>query len=1153
MTTTVLQLFSTESVSPSCFCEFVIVASTAPSFSREFHFPRALRRNMSAEEHTAHAEHGVADALDGMVADAAELAAAGEHPAPGESGPAGDAEEEGEVEAHRDADAGEEDAHLGAEEEGEDQAHRDSADAGEDEAQLGAEDDGLVAQEGGGGGEAAPEEDGEDEAHRDADAGEDEAQLGVEKGGEDEAHRGAADAGEDEAHRGVEKEGEDEAHRGAADAGEDEAQLGAEDDELAAQAGGGCEEEAAPEDRSDGPADGEAGEAGEAPPPHAETPPAPEEGSDGQAACAEGSQKDEEAGEEGQGGEAGAAIEKRESFPNQLEAMLNGMLATHNEKHPPFVADTEGAAEGSEGDAAAAGEPGVGGELQCDEAASAEARVSDSAELAHGEDEDEEAVAMSESQGNADAQEAAAVKIQALARGGKDRLYADQLRRDNAREHGPDGEDGAGAQDAERSGSRACTQQSTVDEGARSSDDDGMHFSDEEEDDEPAPAPGAAEATGEHSPPDAGAYPQQGEDAAVTKIQALARGKRDRQRVREMREDSGAGREELQDELGAPEEAAGSVASAPVQAPCADDNQQDTEDLDEDGAVAHARDAAGKEEEEEEEEEARPRLSFAKPIVLEPNADGEPGCGVEGGQEEQEEQGEQEEEDPAPRLSFAAPINVAAPPFRAQEEEEEEAPPPKLSFAAPAQKVKVAVASEEAPAVSANGGEEEDEYAGEEKVTFGEKPAQSLDVWMADCAGDETMEDDEDDDAEVQEEEQREEDHDHRSHASDADAEVEAEDRVPPPALETPVASGRVMHVSGAAAHRDSSPALPSPAAAASHSAIAGDRITQGLQTKLKAVEDKVQELQQQLLDHLSGGDDLDADEDGQEEAVAALNERVEKLIRMRAQIMLALEHQKTLTAARPPSSTRMGTASPRVQQDARALGYRQDAESVGGSSSRRHVRAGSNSPAEPAVSARVPPPMKLPKDLSLKPIRGTSKVPPAMFQRNKPPPPATKLFEKYPEEPRGVSRELAAPAPIGATYKPLKKSKQYVGGPRIDAPLKADAGSPRAAIDYDSYNAQRREEDVKVSFKVLSDQRGSNVANRSHGRAAAIAAQERELRFTKEQDVLKNLVRNQVSLENRYTKEAERAAKLQRINHGDKPSRHVGLFPAGASARGPF
>ena len=173
------------------------------------------------------------------------------------------------------------------------------------------------------------------------------------------------------------------------------------------------------------------------------------------------------------------------------------------------------------------------------------------------------------------------------------------------------------------------------------------------------------------------------------------------------------------------------------------------------------------------------------------------------------------------------------------------------------------------------------------------------------------------------------------------------------------------------------------------------------------------------------------------------------------------------------------------------------------------------------------------------------------MFQRNKPPPPVTKLYEKYPEEPRAPSREIA---PVGGSNKVPRKLGKLATHPGMDASKEGVH-----TIDYGVYSGghmgmRAGEEDVKVSFKVLSDQRGSNVANRSHGRAAAIAAQERELRFNKEQGVLNNIVRNQVSLETRYTglnKEAERAAKLQRINHAPKAAggRHGGLFNSGTSA----
>jgi hypothetical protein len=892
-------------------------------------------------------------------------------------------------------------------------------------------------------------------------------------------------------------------------------------------------------------------------PRRAEVLPEPEGGLDVQAEHTVGGQEQAE-------DDAEEPVEKRETFPSQLEAMLNSMLATHQEMHPPFVADEDEADEGSA--APASRQPEVDDELQRDTPNSTEAQESGSAGL---EEEQHECEPRQDggsredgSSADAAAQEAAAVKIQALARGGRDRRRAGQMRGDNAHERGMEGEESsAGVQDAnERPGSRARSQ-SSEDEGARSSDEEGEHFSDEGDDNEAPAVPRKEDATA--SDAGTGIYPQQGEDAAVTKIQALARGKRDRQRVRELRDERGVRWEEPQDaqDLNASGEATISVSVAPALAPFCKMGQG-TEDFDEDsvGATAAPGDA---EDAEEEEEEERPRLSFAKPIELKKwsSADGQPGGGVEGEQEDPEE------DEPAPRLTFAAPIHVAAP--VPHNEIEEEDPPPKLSFAAPVQKVKAVAESKEAPAVSSSEDGGEDEYLGEEKATFGDKPVQSLDVWMADCA-DETM-DGEEADAEAEGEEEQ--DGEEQSDVPDdlTGVEVGAEDRAPLPPQEKQVApAARVAHASGAAAHRDIAPALPSPAAASVYSAVAGDRITQGLQTKLKAVEDKVQELQQQLLDQLSGGGGLEEGEDGQEEAVAALNERVEKLIRMRAQIMLALEHQKTLTAARPPSSTRMGTASPRVQ-DARILlphaaatlpirhqnENREDTSSMDWPNAHRRGRGGSNSPCEPTDSRRVPPPMKLPKDLSLKPIRGTSKVPPAMFQRNKPPPPASKLFEKYLEEPRGESRELAGPASIGVIHKPPKNSQHaaYIGGPRSDG-TKAGAGLLRA-IDYDSFNAQRREEDVKVSFKVLSDQRGSNVANRSHGRAAAIAAQERELQFAKEQDVLKNLVRNQVNLENRYTKEVERAAKLQRINHGDKPagfsSRHASLFPAGASTKGPL
>lgn len=166
----------------------------------------------------------------------------------------------------------------------------------------------------------------------------------------------------------------------------------------------------------------------------------------------------------------------------------------------------------------------------------------------------------------------------------------------------------------------------------------------------------------------------------------------------------------------------------------------------------------------------------------------------------------------------------------------------------------------------------------------------------------------------------------------------------------------------------------------------------------------------------------------------------------------------------------------------------------------------------------RVPPPLRLPKDLSLKPIRGTSKVPPVMFQRAKPAPVASNMFEAYPaevrDEARAPSRELGEKERNGTLAgRSLPRNSKHI---KYDV-THVDTGSPRAAISYE------KDADVKVSFKVLADQRGgggSTAANRAHGRASAIAAQEREMRFTKEQGVLDTIVRNQVSLESKYTKE---------------------------------
>jgi hypothetical protein len=173
------------------------------------------------------------------------------------------------------------------------------------------------------------------------------------------------------------------------------------------------------------------------------------------------------------------------------------------------------------------------------------------------------------------------------------------------------------------------------------------------------------------------------------------------------------------------------------------------------------------------------------------------------------------------------------------------------------------------------------------------------------------------------------------------------------------------------------------------------------------------------------------------------------------------------------------------------------------------------------------------------------------MFQRSKPQPPAARLYENYPEPLRLPSRELAGPAPIGAKAPENSKYASYVGGPRVDR--MPQALSPRAT-DYAAYSTHKvKDDNVKVSYRVLSHERGSNVANRSHGRAHAIAQEEREMRFTKEQDVLKHLVRNQVSLEKRYTKEADRASKLQRINHVNASVGSKGQSVFGAAGKAPF
>jgi hypothetical protein len=142
------------------------------------------------------------------------------------------------------------------------------------------------------------------------------------------------------------------------------------------------------------------------------------------------------------------------------------------------------------------------------------------------------------------------------------------------------------------------------------------------------------------------------------------------------------------------------------------------------------------------------------------------------------------------------------------------------------------------------------------------------------------------------------------------------------------------------------------------------------------------------------------------------------------------------------------------------------------------------------------------------------------MFQRAKPAPAASNMFEAYPaevrDEARAPSRELGEKERNGTLAgRSLPRNSKHI---KYDV-THVDTASPRAAISYE------KDADVKVSFKVLADQRGgggstSSAANRAHGRASAIAAQEREMRFTKEQGVLDTIVRNQVSLESKYTKE---------------------------------
>ena len=748
--------------------------------------------------------------------------------------------------------------------------------------------------------------------------------------------------------------------------------------------------------------------------------------------------------------ECEADVEPKEKFPNQLEAMLDGMLGKHYEAHSKPKTETQDTVCGDE--TASAFEVTLPAENDFSE------------------------------------QEAALSKTQSI-----------------------------------------------EDAGARSSDEEGGAEEDEEEEEMEEEMAAVLVVEGQTD------VMQEVEEVEVVKIQALARSKRDRKRTGLMGKE-----DEFLDDEGEGDTSAETTVFVFV-APVLHFGMER-------GGSTHA-----KEEVEEEEEEERPRLTFANPIEVNSSlAHAAPQ--------------EHDNDPPLPRLSFAARVKLdpstKSPPKQPQQSNEadenevvekagrdevleegfasEAAPPVKLSFTAPAQKVKVAEESAEAPAVSR--GKEEKGGVEEGGVTVGSHPAQSLDMWMAECHGNDTMDAERQEDNVVGEEEE-----DRRTGAA-----VSVLRHAPPM---------QSSDGSESAASVRQSPAVAR-ASVVSHGAVEADRIMEGLQEKLHAVEDKVQELQQQLLANLSGGGDLeDGEEEGvedAEEAVAALNERVEKLIRMRAQIMLAIEHQKTVMTAQPPSGTRSGTASPRARMlslGASTLpvshnnGYRPDPEFFPGAntgwSARRHGSARGMNRSPSHHENRVPPPMKIPKDLSLKPIRGTSKVPPAMFQRSKPPPPAATLYENYPEPLRLPSRELVGPAPIGAKAPKNCKFASYVGGPRVDR--MPQALSPRAT-DYAAYSTHDvKDDDVKVSFRVLSDQRGSNVANRSHGRAHAIAQQEREMRFTKEQEVLKHVVRNQVSLEARYTKEVDRASKLQRINHMNAVVSSKGRSVFGAAGKAPF
>ena len=854
------------------------------------------------------------------------------------------------------------------------------------------------------------------------------------------------------------------------------------------------------------------------------------EGEDGEALAAD-DLADGGGGQEGaEEEEQEAPKEEKQSFPSFLEAQLDDMLAKHTAKHPPPPLDDSPDDDAGVEDTSAEADAGENSHVQAHmgKAELKGASIETEPEAGHV---GAQVVQSSPSDRIAKTDgelETAAVKIQALARGKKDRRQLAQLQAGNADEASADGQDGGPVAAASEQGDSNIPADATATDMGRapSSDDDGARSSDEEGAEEEEGR--EAEEAVEHAAPvtSEAAYPPQKEETAVVKIQALTRGRRDRQRVQELK---GKGK--------------GSSQGTGVGS---DDGLPETA-----GEESAGRDAAAVEENQKEEEDM-PRLSFAKPITLKTS----------------------------PERPAVQPASAAAG-CSVPEDVEPDDPLPKLSFAAPIQNVRTD--NEGLPAVvggreeEAEGCEEEcggDVTGEEEKVTFAAAPPQSLDIWMAGCDGDDTMDatrDEEDaDDAGEATHEQRasagnaggdggeEEEEEEEEKASTAEAlprrAAHAGLAASSPPNSSPRCESRAVAYVAPSTRVQAADAGGAPMPALSRRAAVEDRIMTGLKEKLQAVEEKVQELQQQLLERLSGAGDICRpgftfeDEEGEEEAVAALNARVEKLIRMRAQIMLAIEHQKTISSARPPrppSGAPSGMASPRARLDARALlgdgesnpsssPFSEHSVAPGGSS----ARGGSSSkalgslPRHPAQENRVPPAMKLPSDLSLKPIRGTSRVPPAMFQRNRPPPAATHLYEKYPEEPRAPSREIAVRAPMAVR--------------KTDKAGKAEAVSPRGPIDYDNYNNQIKEDDVHVSFQVLSEQRANKVATRSKGRAASVAAQEREMRLAKEQDVLRNLVRNQTHLETRYAgnKEADRAAKLQRINHGGAAAR------GGAGAR---